>query len=77
MTLAAVMLAVSAPPAAAQGGCGSVCLPLEALDPEQAQLEAKQVRVTLTSQSGRFDNFREGGDDITNPGGNEAVIQDL
>ena len=58
----------------AQGGCGSVCLPLESIDPERPQLRNQQLRIFTTTEYGRFDNFREGGESVTNPGGNEATI---
>lgn len=74
--LAAVVLGFASGPVLAQGGCGSVCIPLEALDPEKTQLDSRQFRFSITTQSGHFDNFREGGDEITNPGGNTAIIQD-
>jgi len=61
-------------PAWAAGGCGSVCLPLEALDPEKTQLRRNTLRVGTNYERARFNNFREGNDDIPNPGGNKAVI---
>lgn len=76
MVIAVTLSWLVAGPVLAQGGCGSVCIPLEALDPEKTQLDSHQLRVSITSQSGRFDNFREGSDDISNPGGNVAIIQD-
>ncbi len=60
--------------ALAQGGCGSVCIPLESLDPEQTQLNNGQLRLSVIFESGTFDNFREGGSAVTNPGGNKANI---
>ena len=61
----------------AAGGCGSACLPLEALDVWGSQISDNSVRMSLSWQYAEFDNFREGGDDVTNPGGNSAVIQDV
>lgn len=58
----------------AAGGCGSVCLPLEILDPEKTQLKKHQLRLNFTAEHAKFDNFREGGSSITNPGGNEGII---
>lgn len=69
----AVLLSGSQP-LFAQGGCGSVCLPLEAIDPERPQLRGRQVRVFSTTEYARFNNFREGTSTVTNPGGNEATI---
>ena len=63
--------------ALAAGGCGSACLPLEALDVMGSQVNKKSFRMSLTWQYAQFDNFRVGDDDITNPGGNSAIIQDL
>lgn len=60
--------------ARAAGGCGSVCLPLEALDTEKIQLRQNQFRIGITTEHADFDNFREGGSDINNPGGNKAFI---
>lgn len=74
--LVALLVVAPMSSALAQGGCGSVCIPLEILDPEQAQLSARQIRIAVTTQSGRFDRFREGADEIPNPGGNNAIIQD-
>jgi len=67
------MISVS-PPTWAAGGCGSVCLPLEVLDPEKTQLRKNTLRVGTNYERASFNNFREGNDDITNPGGNKAVI---
>lgn len=63
--------------ALAQGGCGSACLPLESLGVFGSQVSDKSFRMSLTWQFAQFDNFREGDDDITNPGGNSATIHDL
>ena len=61
----------------AAGGCGSACLPLEALDVMGSQVDKKSFRASLTWQYARFDNFREGSDSVTNNAGAEATIQDL
>ena len=58
----------------AAGGCGSICLPLEAMDPEKTQLRDQAARVGVVVEHAKFDNFREGDSDITNMGGNSAVI---
>ncbi len=58
----------------AAGGCGSVCLPIEALILDKAQVPDNQYRIALISEYAKFDNFKEGGDSITNLGGNEAII---
>lgn len=58
----------------AAGGCGSVCLPLEALDPEKTQLRTGALRVGINYERAIFNNFREGGDSLANAGGNKAVI---
>lgn len=58
----------------AAGGCGSVCLPLESLDLDKAQIPGHQYRVSLITEYAKFDNFREGGESVTNPGGNTAII---
>ena len=63
--------------ASAQGGCGSACLPLESLDALGSQVNKKSFRASLAWQYAQFDNFRVGDDDIKNPGGNSAIIQDL
>jgi len=65
---------ITAQGAKAAGGCGSVCLPLDALNPDKTQLLKGQYRVGITSKYGEFDNYREGSDDLPNPGGNEATI---
>ncbi|MDH3981166.1 MAG: hypothetical protein OEU91_11715, partial [Gammaproteobacteria bacterium] len=57
----------------AAGGCGSVCLPLEALDPEKTQLRTGALRVGINYERAIFNNFREGGDSLANAGGNKAV----
>lgn len=56
------------------GGCGSVCLPLEALDPERSSMLYKQYRILYSLEHANFDNFRAGDSDINNPGGNKAEI---
>ncbi len=58
----------------AAGGCGSLCLPLGAIDPEKTQLEDGRLRVSVTTEWANFNNFREGEDSVTNTGGNEAKI---
>lgn len=58
----------------AQGGCGSVCIPLESINPERTQIGENNLRFFATSEYGRFDTFREGGSAVTNPGGNEATV---
>ena len=58
----------------AQGGCGSVCIPLESIDPERTQIDKNHLRFIITTEFGSFNNFREGGTAVTNPGGNEATI---
>jgi len=60
--------------AQAAGGCGSVCLPLDALDPEKTQLRKNTLRIGFNYERARFNNFRESDNDIPNPGGNKAVI---
>ncbi len=62
--------------ARAQGGCGSVCLPLEILNPERTQLLHGQLRVLLSTQYAEFDQFREQGRSLPNPGGNRAIIHE-
>lgn len=59
-----------------QGGCGSVCVPLESLDPERAQVIPGQFRVAVTSEYADFDRFVEGGSTVTNSGGNQAIIHE-
>ena len=61
--------------ALAQGGCGSVCLPLEVLDPERTQVQKGKFRVLITTEYADFDNFRVGDEDVFNPGGNEAILK--
>lgn len=58
----------------AAGGCGSVCLPLEALDLDKAQVPDNNYRISLVIENADFDNFREGDSSVTNPGGNKAFI---
>ena len=58
----------------AAGGCGSVCLPLESLDPEKTLLGRSALRVGINYERAVFNNFREGSDSLPNPGGNKAVI---
>ncbi|MFQ5580837.1 MAG: hypothetical protein ACE5FZ_09505 [Nitrospiria bacterium] len=68
-------MALAAPnPALAQGGCGSVCVPLDALDPDKTQLRKNQIRLLITTEHAAFDQFREGSDSLLNPGGNKADI---
>jgi len=61
----------------AAGGCGSACLPLEALDFMGTQVNSESFRISLSSQYAEFDNFREGDSSVTNNGGNSAIIQDI
>jgi hypothetical protein len=72
--LGACLLLSAAPAAWAAGGCGSVCLPLEALDPEKTQLRQGTLRVGVNYERAVFNNFREGSDSLPNPGGNKATI---
>jgi len=72
-SVACAMLVVSRYTWAA-GGCGSVCLPLDAIDPEKTQLHKNTLRIGFNYERARFNNFREGNDDIPNPGGNKATI---
>ncbi len=58
----------------AAGGCGSVCLPLDALYLDKTQVPDNSYRLALTSEYANFDNFREGSSSIKNPGGNKAII---
>lgn len=58
----------------AAGGCGSAYLPMNALSPDKNPLQGNQYQIGLTVQSARFNQFKEGDKDLTNPGGNEAVI---
>ncbi|NOY66972.1 MAG: transporter [Gammaproteobacteria bacterium] len=60
--------------ARAAGGCGSVCIPLESLDLDKAQIPINQYRLSLISEYAKFDNFREGSKSLNNPGGNKATI---
>ena len=60
--------------ARAAGGCGSVCLPLAATEQGQHLLRQNQYRVGLVTERAVFDNFREGNDDIFNPGGNKPIL---
>ena len=62
--------------AAGQGGCGSVCAPLEVLDPERTQVLPGAFRVTFMTEYGEFDRFVEGDEPIANPGGNKATIHE-
>lgn len=55
--------------ALAAGGCGSACIPLEALDVVGSQVNEDSFRMSLSWQYANFDNFREGDNDITNMGG--------
>ena len=72
--LALLVSGLHAPVARGAGGCGSVCLPLEAVDPEKAQLDGGQLRVMVTTEWANFNNFREGKDSVANPGGARAKI---
>jgi hypothetical protein len=60
----------------AQGGCGSACLPLESLNVFESQVNDGSLRMAVTWQYAEFDSFLAGDDDVTNMGGNSAVIQD-
>ena len=59
----------------AAGGCGSVCIPLEALNLDKAHIPDHQYRLSIINEYAKFDNFRAGDEDITNPGGNTATIR--
>ena len=65
---------VLAPPVRAQGGCGSVCIPLEVIGPERADLPVGRFRFIATTEFAEFDNFRVGDDEVPNPGGAKADI---
>lgn len=67
---------LDSPTVFAQGGCGSVCIPLESIAPEQTQIGYRSLRLLVTSEIAEFNNFREGGSDIFNPGGNQATISE-
>ncbi|MGA7801344.1 MAG: transporter [Gammaproteobacteria bacterium] len=71
--LAAALLSAYAVPASA-AGCGAVCLPLEALSPQNAQVNGHQLRLSLIGQYADFNHYREGTDSIANPGEASAVI---
>jgi hypothetical protein len=58
----------------AAGGCGAAYLPMNALSPDKNLLQGQQYQIGLTLQRAKFDQFKEGDKDLTNPGGNEAVI---
>jgi hypothetical protein len=58
----------------AAGGCGSAYLPLNALSPDKNPLQGSQYQIGVTVQQARFNQFKEGGKDLTNMGGNEALI---
>lgn len=74
--LAGVMLAAPVAPAVA-AGCGAVCLPLEALSPENTQVRGHQLRLSLIGQYADFNHYREGTDSIPNPGEAQAIISQL
>jgi hypothetical protein len=58
----------------AAGGCGSAYLPMNALSPDKDPLQGNQYQIGLTMQQARFTQFKEGDQELNNPGGNEAVI---
>lgn len=58
----------------AAGGCGSVCLPLDALYLDKSQIPINNYRLALTTEYAEFDNFKEGNSSIKNLGGNKAII---
>ena len=74
VTLAACTMLLASRATWAAGGCGSVCLPLDAINPEKTQLRKNTLRIGFNYERARFNNFREGNDDIPNPGGNKATI---
>ena len=74
--LVAVVFVAVPSEATGQGGCGSVCVPLEVLDPERTQVLPKAFRFTFTTEYGDFDRFVEGDDPVTNRGGNKAIIHE-
>ena len=74
--LAAALLGVPAAPAVA-AGCGAVCLPLEALTPQNSQVRGHQLRLSLIGQYADFNHYREGTDSIPNPGEAHAIISQL
>ncbi len=57
----------------AAGGCGSASLPFGALDSVSPSREG-QFRIGSVTEYTDFNNFREEGDKVTNPGGNRAII---
>ena len=58
----------------AAGGCGSASLPMDAISSVSSSSREGQFRMGLSTEYTDFDNFREGGDSVTNPGGNNAII---
>ncbi len=57
----------------AAGGCGSASLPFGAVDSVSSSREG-QFRIGSVTKYTDFNNFREGADAVTNPGGNRAII---
>ncbi|MBL1277485.1 MAG: transporter [Ectothiorhodospiraceae bacterium] len=58
----------------AAGGCGSAYMPMNALSPDKNPLQGNQYQVGLTVQFARFNQFKEGDDDLVNNGGSKAEI---
>jgi len=74
LTLVLTLLGVLGGAAARAAGCGAVCLPLEALDPQNAQVNGQQLRLSLVGQYADFDQYRQGTDSLPNPANASATI---
>lgn len=73
-TLVMCCCMIAAQGAKAAGGCGAAYLPVNALAPDKTPLQKGQYQIGFTVQQAKFDQFKEGDDDLANPGGNEALI---
>lgn len=72
-TMAVLTLAVSTP-ALAQGGCGSACIPLEVIDPEQADVGGGTVRFSVATEFAKFHDFKVEDRTVPNPAMAEADL---
>lgn len=71
---AAIAVLPLAAPTVYAAGCGGVCLPLEALDPQNTHVNLNQLRVSVVAQYANLNHYHAGTDAIPNPGGASASI---
>ena len=73
--VAYLLIAVPGMDLMAQGGCGAFCFPPDILNPgRNVSPHQRRLSFFLLNEYAHFDDFYEGSDPVTNPGGNSAII---